>query len=353
MKFSSLKWLSLSRVLFTHEGVIEHLIAHCPLIEHLAVRHCSVYNHLSSEVPRVCRIYRVKSLFLCGLQKLKHVDVQGVQEVHVDSPNLENLIYRPSNDSAPLKLNFDSCTNLRCLCICLSKSIDIGDKWFLELFSKFPFLESLKLDNCSMSQSIHILSTQLKVLELSHCSNLKEANIYAQNLLSFIYRGIDQPAISFLRSSKQLEVKGYHCSLREFVQNIKPEKILASASLFIYQSFPIEPKQGALRVSSIPPSIKAVELLFTPENEALYFPYMSDLFSSCCPKSISFRLCSVADSKEFIEVHHYLQIFCMGPPIYNCTSIPAVSVFVFTLFHRFVLSNSVILQKHNSFSTRY
>ncbi|MED6185423.1 hypothetical protein PIB30_056954 [Stylosanthes scabra] len=259
MKFSSLKLLSLSGVLFTQEGVIEHLIAHCPRIEHLTVKHCFVYNHLSPEVPQVYRIYRMKSLFLNGLQKLKQVDIHEIQEVHVDSPNLENLLfYIHSNHSAPFKLNFNSCTNLRCLSLCCLRGIDFGDKWFLELFSKFPFLERLKLDNCSMSRSINISSTQLKVLELLHCSNLKEVNIYAQNLSSFVYRGIHQPVISFLRSSKQLEVKGYHCSLREFVKNIKPQNILASASLFISQLFPIEPKQGDLIVSSIPPSIKGV-----------------------------------------------------------------------------------------------
>ncbi|MED6185424.1 hypothetical protein PIB30_056955 [Stylosanthes scabra] len=242
MKFSSLKLLSLSGVVFTQEGVIEHLIAHFPLFEHLTVKHCFVYNHLSTEVPQVDRIFPVKSLFLYGLQNLKQVDVRGIQEIHIDSPNLENLLCHPSNCSEPLKLNFDSCTNLRCLCISLMTSIDIGDKW-----------------------------------------------------------GIDQPSISFLRSFKQLEVKGFTCSLREFVKNIKPRKILASVSLIFYMPFPIEPKLGALQVSSIPPSIKGVELLSVPEKKALYFPFMNYLFSSCFPKSISFRLCPYDDRKAFIE----------------------------------------------------
>ncbi|MED6123406.1 hypothetical protein PIB30_048886 [Stylosanthes scabra] len=114
IKFSSVKMLSLSRVLFRHEGVIEHLISRCPLIEHLTVEHCSVYNHLSIDGPQVDRICHVKSLFLNGLQKLKEVDVQGIEEEHIDSPNLEKLCYSHFKLGGPLKLNFDSCTKLRC-----------------------------------------------------------------------------------------------------------------------------------------------------------------------------------------------------------------------------------------------
>ncbi|XP_015938608.1 F-box/FBD/LRR-repeat protein At1g78750 [Arachis duranensis] len=297
MKFSSVKSLFLSQVLFTHERIIEHLISHCTLIEHLTMNYCSVYNHLSTEDPLVQRSHRVKSLFLNGLQKLKDVDVQGIQEVQIDSPNLQNLRYRPLDFDAPFKLNFDSCTNLRCLCLLYLQSTAIADKWFLELFSKYPFLESLKLGHCSMSERINILSAQLKVFKLSHCSNLKEINVDAPNLLSFDYVDDNKPVISFLRGSNKLEVsvctlvdlRDFY-SLRKFIRNI-PQNILASLSLFIYEQFHDYTYLHEFQVSSTPPSIKHLEfkVYSFPKSESPYGHLMHCLLSSCFPKTISFR----------------------------------------------------------------
>jgi len=110
---------------------------------------------------------------------------------------------------------------------------------------KFPFLESLKLNNCDMPKKIHISSVRLKALELKNCSNLKEVNIDSPNLLSFGYNGIDtsEPMISFLNNSSQLEVninfEVYYedlRNLREFVQNIKPHNVLTSLFLLISDS---------------------------------------------------------------------------------------------------------------------
>ncbi|XP_057732432.1 putative F-box/LRR-repeat protein At5g41840 isoform X2 [Arachis stenosperma] len=92
-----------------------------------------------------------------------------------------------------------------------------------------------------------------------------------------------------------------HCSLRKFVQNIKPQKIWASVSLFICLSILTEPEQGAFQVSSIPPTIKRLELQFSPDYEAFYFPFMNYLLSSCCPNSISFSFRSYVHGKAFIQ----------------------------------------------------
>ncbi|MED6215750.1 hypothetical protein PIB30_000754 [Stylosanthes scabra] len=297
MKFSSVKMLSLNHVLFSHEGVIDHLISHCPRVEHLTVVYCSVYNHLSIEDPQVDRICPVKSLFLNGLQKLKKVDVQGIEEVHIDSPNLEKLCYSHFKLGGAFKLNFDTCRKLRCLCIIDVNSTTIADKWFRELFSKYPLLESLELCNCSMSEKISIFSSQLKVLKLHHCSNLNEVNIDAPNLLSFDYRDYKNPVISFLRGSNQLEVSVFtnlhfrgSYTLRKFIENI-PQKILASLSLFIYESLPNYRYLPALLVSSTPPSIKHLDFRApsVPYTEAFYGPVISFLLSCCFPKTISFR----------------------------------------------------------------
>ncbi|MED6123405.1 hypothetical protein PIB30_048885 [Stylosanthes scabra] len=306
MKFSSVKLLSLGQVLFTHEGVIEHLISHCPLIEHLIVDYCCVYNHLSTEGPRVEMNCFLKSLFLNGLQKLKEVELRGIEETHIDLPNLENIWYSESKSDG-FGLNFDSCTKLRCLCISYWSAPTIADKWFLELFSKYPLLESLELCDCSTSEKINIISSQLKVLKLQDCPNLIEVNIDAPNLLSFEYHGYKyryydyrNPVIYFSRDSNQLEVSVFtnlhfreFYTLSKFFENI-PRKILASLSLFIDQ-LPNDRYLPALLVSSTPPapSIKHLEFI-TPSvtnREAPFGPLMNFLFSSCFPRAISFRGC--------------------------------------------------------------
>ncbi|XLT07936.1 hypothetical protein HN51_053729, partial [Arachis hypogaea] len=182
IKLYSLRIITLYRLLFAHEGIIDHLIFHCPLIEDLTVIDCAFSS--------------VESLFLHGLHKLKKVNVKGMQEVYIDAPNLESLDYCLHPNSS-FKLNLDSCTNLRWLCLWNLKSIDIGDM--------LPFLENLKLGNCFMPKRINISSAQLKVLKLSYCSNLEELNIDARNLLSFAYEGNNQPGLSFQKSSNQLE----------------------------------------------------------------------------------------------------------------------------------------------------
>ncbi|XP_015938532.1 uncharacterized protein LOC107464138 [Arachis duranensis] len=146
----------------------DHLISHCPLIEDLTVIDCA---------------------------KLKKVNVKGMHEVYIDASNLESLDYC-IHPYASFKLNLDSCTNLRWLRLWNLKSIDLGDEWFLELFSK------------------------------------------------------------------------------------------------------IKPEQGAWQVSSIPPTIKRLELLFSPEDEALYFPFMNYLLSNCCPNYTSFLYEMLMGSEE-------------------------------------------------------
>jgi hypothetical protein len=248
VKFFSLRVLSLWSVVSGYEKAIEHLISCCPLIEHITLKCCSVLiprgtaNHiLQSDTNGV-----MKSLSMHGLQKLKTVDVQGIQEVYIDAPCLANFNYCPGDFEAPLKIDLDRCKNLKVLNLLSLTSITITDKWFLDLFPKFPFLESLKLDNCKMSDRINISSVQLKVLELSSSSNLKEVNIDAPNLLSCRFccgvGGDSEPIIRFLRSSNQLEVDLQSAmdyfdlgNLWKFLQNIKPQNVLASLSLFIVQ----------------------------------------------------------------------------------------------------------------------
>ncbi|MED6134204.1 hypothetical protein PIB30_034997 [Stylosanthes scabra] len=101
-----------------------------------------------------------------------------------------------------------------------------------------------------------------------------------------------------MRSSNLLKVKvdtdvdfEHFYSLRKFIWNL-PQKILASLSLLFKLSFPEYgyPYLPELQVSSIPPSIKHLEVTVDPysNHEALYGPLMNYLLSSCFPKTISF-----------------------------------------------------------------
>ncbi|QHO33402.1 hypothetical protein HN51_027110 [Arachis hypogaea] len=292
IKLFSLRTLCLRDLLVEDKGIIEHLISHCPLLEDLTVSCCLVYkkkNPFENEKF-------VESLFLHGLQKLKEAEIQGIKEVYIDAPNLENLCYAYGpfyNLEAPLRLNLDSFTRLRCLRL---RNSSITEKWLLDLFHNFPFLEHLELCSCNMLERINISSAQLMILEVN--SDLKEVNIDAPNLLSFYYCGDDRAIISFLTSSDHLVFdaspahdsrRGYY-SLREFILNIKPRKVLASLSLSVYHMDGIEQNCLSIQqVSSIPPSIKCLELDSSPnEDEDLYFHYMNWLLSCCCPKTISF-----------------------------------------------------------------
>ncbi|XP_057455255.1 uncharacterized protein LOC130746595 [Lotus japonicus] len=310
IKFFSLRELTLRRVLLEDEQVIEYLISRCPLIEYVTLTFCSVLKPGGAGGLLRSRAFKMKSMSMRGLLKLKGVDIIGIQEVYVDSPSLENLCYCADDFYLTCKLEFERCKNLKSLHLRHFKSTVITQKWFIELFLKFPFLESLKLDNCTMSERICISSDKLTVLMLSKCSNLKEVIIDAPNLSSCQYVGhrAPKPIISFLRSSSQLEVnvEMYFdhldlSDLREFIQNFKPQNVLASLSLSIDQSIVDEFNPIVLQDSSPPPIIKHLNLQSVPENETLFWPVVNSLLSSCCPETISLCLHSYCCSRAFIE----------------------------------------------------
>jgi hypothetical protein len=227
----SLKELYLSNVHLEDEQAIKHLISYCPLIEIISL----MLFHGS-----------MKSLSMHGLQKLKMVYIDGIKEVYIDeAPSIQSLYYLSHPLDTPFKVDFIRCKNLKELTFSLiNNNYIITDNWFLELFAKFPFLETLDLQNCTMSEKINISSVQLKELKFSNCSNLKEADIDAPNLelCGFSCYDFDdsKPIISFLRISSQLIVLvkiivDYFnfCYMRELLQNIKHQKVVIMVSLFI------------------------------------------------------------------------------------------------------------------------
>ncbi|CAJ2665382.1 unnamed protein product [Trifolium pratense] len=302
IKFTSLRVLSLWSVLLGDRHTINHLISFCPLIESIYLSYCYV---LSSDDGTM---EKKKSLSISGLQKLKRVDTFGIQDVSIDSGSLETLCYHcPINFNTPLKIDFDRCGNLKELWMWSVNGTFFTYKWFLEQLPKFPFLESLMLNNCKMPERIDISCVRLKVLELSHCSNLKEINIDAPNLLSCGYKGsgASLPTLCFLRNSSRPEVNiqvDYvdFCNLREFMQNIKPNNVLTSLALSISNSSNVDALDPvASHVSFPPPSIKHLTISYVPQNKYLFSYVVNILLASCCPATISLSIDS--SGKEFIE----------------------------------------------------
>ncbi|MED6141392.1 hypothetical protein PIB30_102953, partial [Stylosanthes scabra] len=319
IKFSSLRVLSLCRVLFDNEGAIVDFISHCPSIEHVTLKWCYVYNSSSAgDKP----ISYLKSLSMQGLQKLKGVDIQGVQKVHIDAPNVEKIYYA-ADSYEPSKINFDNCGNLRALTL-MNIKIDLvfSDMWFLNLFSKFPFLESLELVECFMFERINISSAQLKTLVLSNCSTMEKIEIDTPNLVSFRYyfAGDELPSITFLQCSSQLEVNVqlnviHPCLYRlgEFVEQFKPQEFLTSLSLsirscgprdenFYYYQFRIYGGDPYKVSPTFPlPIIKHLVIRSVQEDKSKYSLLVNRLFHSWWPETISLSLNPSHCSKEFIE----------------------------------------------------
>ncbi|XP_045812482.1 F-box/LRR-repeat protein 13-like [Trifolium pratense] len=304
--FSRLRVLSLWSVLLGDRDAINNLISFCPLIEFITLKTCYVLS--SGDGTKEI----MKSLSISGVQKLKSVNTFGIQDVSIDAPSLETLCYY-TNDFyiAPFKFDFDRCRSLKELWMWSVPGTFFTNKWFLELFPKFPFLESLKLNFCKMPERIDITSVRLKVLVLSHCSNLKEVNIDAPNLLSFGYigNGASLPTMSFLRNSSQLEVDirlqvDYVdlCNLREFVQNIKPNNVLTSLSLSTGAASNDALDPVAFEVSSPLPRIKHLAINYVPNIKYLFSSIVNILLSSCCPATISFS--KYSSGKEFIELFY-------------------------------------------------
>ncbi|KAL2337983.1 hypothetical protein Fmac_012429 [Flemingia macrophylla] len=232
-------------ILPTDEQAIEHFFSCYPLIEHITLKCCFVLNRGGTRGLVESGTSMMHSIRMLGLPKLKEVDVQGIQEVIIDAPSLEDFCFCPGDDlNAPFKIDIDKCINLRGLNLWSLKSTTITDKWFLDLFPKFPFLDGLQFVNCTMSETINISSAKLKHLESSDCSNLKEVNVDAPNLVSCGYcgDGDSKPVISFPKSSSQLEVNvliHIHFmdlgNLREIIQNFRTQNLLVLLSLVVQQ----------------------------------------------------------------------------------------------------------------------
>ncbi|KAK2353035.1 FBD-associated F-box protein [Trifolium repens] len=295
-KFFSLRELHLVNIVHLEEDeqAIERLISCCPLIEIIFLIFCGG---------------RMKSLSMHGLQKLKKVVVDGIKKVYIDEAStLKSLYYGHYCLDAPFKIDYIQCKYFKHLLLRLNSTTIITTKWFLELFPKFQFLETLEILNCVLSEKINISSVQLKHLEVSDCSKLEEANIDAPNLLSCKFSGFgdSEPIISFSNISSKLEV----CvnlyinddfdifDVRDILQNIKPQNVI-SLSLVIMKPIMDAPSPMFLDIS--PPPIKHLDLCIYPTDYeiTLFSDLLHFLLLCCCPTTISFSLDT--STRAFIE----------------------------------------------------
>ncbi|GAU27395.1 hypothetical protein TSUD_356300 [Trifolium subterraneum] len=90
----------------------------------------------------------IKTLSMSGLQKLKAVEVYGIQEVFIDAPSLEKLEYSPYICHAPSKIDFDRCRNLKELCLGIH---------FVDLCNLREFVQNIKPHGVLTSLSLIIL----------------------------------------------------------------------------------------------------------------------------------------------------------------------------------------------------
>ncbi|KAI4354216.1 hypothetical protein L6164_003105 [Bauhinia variegata] len=298
-QFSSLQELTLSRVTASDEQTIQNIISSCPLLEHLSLISCHVQGQNG-----FCLNY----VRISGLSKLKTLVAVDVKEIDIDAPNVEDLHYRPPCDTVPSKINLDMFKNLNKLNLSI---LSISNQWLVELFLKFPFLESLKLSRCNSSEKIKISSTHLKVLEFKN-TNLKEVNIDAPNLCSLRYGHSDVklPILSFLTNSSLLQVDitimFFMCfwtlkRIRQLLQSLEHANInQASLSLEILW---LDRKLNLLELRDVsvpPPSIKHLNLRINPRLCYDLSDLITGFLCYCHPTTISMR--QGLESNSLIEV---------------------------------------------------
>ncbi|KAK7255061.1 hypothetical protein RIF29_28463 [Crotalaria pallida] len=287
IKFSALQELSLSQVYVGDGKVIENVISSCPLIEAIELTRCS----------------GLKSVSIRGLPKLKRVFIVGIEEVDIDAPSLEDLLYDVLCFKAdiPCKINVDKCTNLQELCLIGVSSIVITDQWFIELFQKFPLLEKLVLERFYMPDTINISSIQLKILNLCYCYDTEEIWIDAPNLYNCTYHGDGSilPSISILSSSSQMvfDVNFFVDPrldleiLRGFLEEIKPKHFPVSLFVGFCDNSTVDFDLSVFEdYVMAPPSIEHLSLNAFTDTEEWCLLLVTGILWSCRPSFISFNL---------------------------------------------------------------
>ena len=181
MKFICLRELSLDEV-DVDSLTIKKILKCCPLLEALTIIMCT----------------KVKRVELVNVPKLKKANVQGVNKLRIEAPNLEKL--NCSGDLAPiLNPNSIACNNVKEIEIA---SFYLTKKMIREFDSKFPLLETLHLGIFFGRKEFKFSSHRLKSLSLSPGpEKLTTVEIDCENLNSFKYNGSSIPSSFSITSS--------------------------------------------------------------------------------------------------------------------------------------------------------
>lgn len=157
ISFRSLKQITLHKV-FINDQVVQSLICGCPLLDDLIFRSC----------------FGLKFLFISDAHKLKILTLEElsseIQSIEIVVPSLQKLALGIFTFGVPPVLNVAECPHLKKLILLV---FSLNDREFHHLILKFPLLEDLFIDQCSLGR-IMISSNKLKHLLIcvSVCSSV-------------------------------------------------------------------------------------------------------------------------------------------------------------------------------------
>ncbi|XP_030971861.1 uncharacterized protein LOC115991982 isoform X2 [Quercus lobata] len=281
VKFYSLQKLRLQEVCLNEE-IIQDIIHTCPFI--------TDFGLIMFKGPKILEI--------SNLPKLRNVTVipddNYVESVKIDLPNLQIFRLGYSNQC---QLDITGCKDLKELWL---DSVNITDQLFHFSISRFPHLETLLINDCSMLERVNISVQRLRELRIFSCQKLLYVEIDAPNLSLFRYcNSSNQMAKLFLKNAPcclELNLKldpndlvdtHWFLNLREFLLMSNQRKYL-KILVFLSEAVTFDLKE--LSGMSLPPPVELDLMKLDIRNSALsidYVTFIDGLLWSCRPKILS------------------------------------------------------------------
>ncbi|KAF8409355.1 hypothetical protein HHK36_005430 [Tetracentron sinense] len=280
-RFSSLRSLSLI-VMYIDDQIIRDLIFRCPLIEILILKYCHGLEYLQVSSPQI--------------KTLEVVWCSGLKSIEINTHSLQSFLYKGGTISC--EINAAGFSYLKTISL---EGVKMTEK-FQRQISQCPLLESLKLVECNYFGSLNICNQHLKSLVLDSCYGLLEAEIEAQNLLSFMYAGYIFP-LALMNTSSLLDATlNLSCNphdplwfnkLRDFLGRFDHVKVL---TLVNSQSMIIPKEQ---RESLLAPLYDLKHLKADIEPTSVEYAEYLDGFLWCCPRLETVDLVSINKTLKF------------------------------------------------------
>ncbi len=171
-----LKYLSLTSVTVCNYQIDQDLTSNFPLLQSFSIVDCLGFNNLQ----------------VINHPRLKEATTKGVRKVHIEAvPNLEKLEYEYKG-FGPSFLEVIDCNNLKELCLL---ECDMTVRAIQRLISKFPFLETLKLQLSFRFKRLKISSIQLKhlcLLSTLHKTRIPRIELKRLTLFSTSYQTVEK-----------------------------------------------------------------------------------------------------------------------------------------------------------------